>query len=244
MFKNKTAIITGASRGIGYETAMKLAENGIEFLVITGTNSKVEKSAKEISNKTNCKVLPFICDVSKVDEIEKLFSFSRKKMSNIDILINSVGICPSYNIEEENADEWDNVMNVNLRGTYLCIREVLPDMIKRNYGKILSISSLAAKIGGISSSVGYAASKGGLISMTRTIAKRVAQYNINVNSICPGVIDTDMTKDVDYTSTLKIMPSKRLGTVDDVSDLILFLVSDKSSYIHGSSIDINGGLFM
>ena len=163
-------------------------------------------------------------------------------MPTFHILVNGAGVCPTTPIEDLDADKWDWCMNINLRGAHLCMREAIKTMKKQKYGKIVNISSVAARIGGIASSVSYAASKGGLLSATKSYAKVLGEYNINVNAVCPSVIKTNMTANTNYSAAG--IPLGRLGETEDVAEVIVFLASDASKYITGQGIDINGGSYM
>lgn len=242
-FAGKYAVITGGARGISYEAAKVLAYRGLSGVVLADLNiEQATKSANTLQQETGCQCYAFQVDVSHPESIEKLFMFAGEKMPTIDILINGAGVCPTTPIEDLDASQWDWCLNINLRGAHLCVREAIKFMKKQKYGKIINIASLAARIGGIASSVSYAASKGGLLAATKSYAKLLAQYGINVNAVCPGVINTDMTKDTDYSSVG--IPLGRLGETEDVAKVIAFLASDDSQYMTGQGIDVNGGSYM
>jgi 3-oxoacyl-[acyl-carrier protein] reductase len=244
-FTNKYAVITGGARGISYDTALLLAERGLSGVVLADWNGElVEQSAKDLEEKKGCQAYAFKTDVSKPEEIEALFAFAGEKLPSIDILINGAAVCPMTPFEDLDADQWDFVMDINLRGAHLCVREVIKYMRPQKYGKIINIASAAARIGGVFSSVSYAASKGGLITATKCYAKILAPDNINVNAVCPGIIKTEMIAGNDYSATIPTIPLKRLGETDDISGVIAFLASEDSKYITGCGIDVNGGIFM
>lgn len=244
-FAGRNAIIVGGTRGIGFESALELARRGLSAVVITGRNIEEAKIKSRQIEELGCKVYLFQMDTSIVQDIESLFEYVNNKLNiNIDILVYSAGICPMVPIEDETAEKWDLTMNTNLRGAHLCVRECMNLMKKQNYGKIILISSVDAKAGGTYSSPSYVASKGGLLSVAKSYAIALGKYNINVNVICPGVINTDMTKDADYSEMEKTLPLRRLGETEDIASVVCFLASDDSKYITGCSIDVNGGVFM
>lgn len=242
-FEGKYAVVTGGAGGISFESAKILAQKGLSGVVLADLNiEQATESAKKLEEETGCSCYPCQVDVSKPEDIEHLFEFALEKMPAVHILINGAGVCPTTPIEDLDADKWDWCMNINLRGAHLCMREAIKTMKKQKYGKIVNISSVAARIGGIASSVSYAASKGGLLSATKSYAKVLGTYNINVNAVCPSVINTNMTANTNYSAAG--IPLGRLGETEDVAEVIAFLASDASKYITGQGIDINGGSYM
>jgi len=163
-----------------------------------------------------------------------------KKFSTIDILINNAGICYLRPFDEISENEWDKVMAINLKGTFLCCQAVLPIMKEKNRGCIINLTSLAAKTGGILVGAHYSASKAGVTSLTKSLAKYAAKYGINVNAVSPGFIDTEMTKDFNYD--VNTVPLGRLGTPTDVAKVVRFLTSEDAKYITGEIIDVDGGV--
>ena len=242
-FEGKYAIVTSGARGISFESAKILAQKGLSGVVLADLNiEQATESAKKLEDETGCSCYPCQVDVSKPEDIEHLFEFALEKMPTFHILVNGAGVCPTTPIEDLDADKWDWCMNINLRGAHLCVREAIKTMKKQKYGKIVNISSVAARIGGIASSVSYAVSKGGLLSATKSYANVLGEYNINVYAVCPSVIKTNMTANTNY-STVGI-PLGRLGETEDVAEVIVFLASNASKYIAGQGIDINGGSYM
>ena len=242
-FENKYAVVTGGAGGISFAAARLLAQRGLSGVVLADLNGEqVAESAKRLEEETGCKCYPFKVDVSSPKDIEALFLFAKEKMPTVHILLNGAGVCPTTPIEDLDADKWDWCMNINLRGAHLCVREAIKIMKPQKYGKIINISSVAARIGGIASSVSYAASKGGLLTATKCYAKVLGQDNINVNAVCPSVVNTAMTANTAYSAAG--IPLGRLGEIDDITGVIAFLASEESKYITGSGIDVNGGSFM
>ena len=237
--EGKYAVITGAGSGISYETALVFAERGVQGIITADLNfAGVIKAAETITSATGCNCIPYKVDVAIPEEIEALFNFVGEKFGRVDILVNGAGISPYNSIDEVDAYEWDKTLNINLRGTYLCAREAFKFMREQKYGKIVNVSSIAGRIGGIAAGINYSASKGGVISATMALAKVGAPYNIKVNSVAPGVINTPLTRDHAYP------PGTIIGEPRDVAYLIAFLASDESNHIVGCAIDINGGAYM
>lgn len=242
-FQGKYAIVTGGARGIGFETANVLAQRGLSGIILADMNvEEAEKSAKKLEEETGCKSYAFQVNVASPENIEELFRFAGEKLPALHILVNCAGVCPTTPVEDLDAEKWDWCMNINLRGAHLCIREAIKFMKEQRYGKIINVASIAARIGGIASSVSYAASKGGLLAATKSYAKLFGQYGINVNAVCPGVVKTAMTANTNYSYDQ--IPLGRLGETSDIARVIAFLASDDSKYITGSGIDVNGGQFM
>jgi len=238
-FSGKYVVITGAGSGISRETAVVFAERGAKGIIIADINLEgATNAAQEISTVVGFNCIPFKVDVSSPTSIEALFAFADEKFSRVDILVNGAGIISRTPMEKLDAAAWDKTLNINLRGTYLCAREAFKFMKEQKYGKIVNIASLVGRIGATMSAVDYVASKGGVISLTYGLARLGAPYNINVNGVAPGVINTPMTKDSSYP------PSTKIGQSRDVANLIAFLASDDSKHINGCTIDINGGKYM
>lgn len=239
-FEGKYAVITGGSNGIGRETAILLAERGAKGIIIAARNfEKATKTAEEISSANkNCTCIPCKADVGNPADIEALFALAGEKFGTVHILVNSAGVCPYNTMEEIDADAWDKALNINLRGTYLCAREAFKYMKAQKYGKIVNVASIAARIGGIASGINYVASKGGVVSLTYSLAKLGIPYNINANGVAPGVVATDLTKGHTYS------PDTIIGQPRDVANVIVFLASDEAKHVNGCTIDVNGGVYM
>lgn len=241
----KNGIVTGGTRGIGKEIVYDLANAnyniGLNFL-------KNEVEAKQIKDdiekKFKVKVLLLKGDVSKEEDVKKVINDFINEFKNIDLLVNNAGITKDSLIIRMKLEDFNNVLNVNLIGTFLMIREVLPYMIKEKSGSIVNISSIVGMFGNKGQS-SYSASKGGVISLTKTIAKELASRNIRVNAIAPGYIETDMTKELPIElkeKLIKEIPLGRFGKPGDISKLVTFLASDESSYITGQVFIVDGGL--
>jgi len=240
--KGKVALVTGALRGIGRAIAIALAKEGAKVAI---NYNRSEDAAKEVMNiiiKNGGIAKIYKADVSKRLEVEAMVENIIKDFGTIHILVNNAGIISKTNsILELEDDEWDNLININLKGAYLCCKTVLPHMIKNNWGKVITISSVAGKMGG---NVGphYSASKSGLIGFTFALARELAKYNITANVVAPGPIETDMIHNIpkDLQEIIKSkMPLGRFGRPEEVADAVIFLL--KNDFITGEVLDVNGG---
>ncbi|MBL7071339.1 MAG: 3-oxoacyl-[acyl-carrier-protein] reductase [Candidatus Omnitrophica bacterium] len=245
LLKGKTAIVTGGARGIGKEIALTLAKEGASVCVCDVNDQGLEDTAKELSS-LGVGALGLKVDVTDFSQVQNMVQKVLDKFSKIDILINNAGITRDNLLLRMKEDEWDTVLNVNLKGTFNCTKAASKAMIKQRAGKIVSIASIIGLTGNAGQS-NYAASKGGMISFTKSVAKELACRNINVNAIAPGFIQTDMTAKLPQDlreEMLKLIPLNRLGEASDVANLALFLVSENSRYITGHVIQVDGGMVM
>lgn len=244
MDKNKTVLITGSSRGIGSNMAEKFAREGYNVLI---NYNKSKENAEELYNKLNSEGLSveaFKADVSKRDEVEAMFEYCLKEFGDLDILINNAGVAKGMLFTDVTDEDWDNLMNVNLKGVYLCTQTALKHMISEKKGKIINISSIWGIAGG-SFEVHYSASKAGIIGLTKALAKEVGPSNIQVNCIAPGAIVTDMLEQVnsdDLELFRQETPLMKLGKPEDISNCALFLASDKADFFTGQVLSPNGGI--
>ncbi|MCF6326574.1 MAG: 3-oxoacyl-[acyl-carrier-protein] reductase [Devosiaceae bacterium] len=238
----KRALVTGASGGIGWEIAKALSAAGAE-VCLSGTRvEKLEKLSSEIEGVTH--ILP--CDLSDLDAVDQLVPSAVAAMSGIDILINNAGMTRDNIFMRMKNEEWDRVMLVNLTAAFRLSRSVLRPMMKQRYGRIIGISSVVG-VAGNGGQANYAASKAGLIAMSKSLAQEVASRNITVNSIAPGFIASAMTDELNDKQRDAIMaqiPAARLGTAKEVAASTLFLASDTSGYITGHTLNVNGGMLM
>lgn len=241
--KGKIAIVTGAGKGIGKACALQLArENAI--VVISDINDEDGEAACSEIKEMGKKCLYLHCDVSQESEIKKLFRTVYETYGRIDILINNAGISPKLPFYEITEEQFSQVLNINLKSNFMCSKEAFQYMKDNGWGRIVSLSSLAGLYGGINSAAHYSASKAGIIGLTKTLAKQVGKYNITVNCVAPGRIDTAMTRMLSQEQleeVLKRIPIRRLGTVEEVANVIVFLASEGGSYITGSCVEILGG---
>lgn len=246
MLKDKVAIVTGASKGIGRAIAINFAKEGAKVVLnYRSDDNGAQEVLKEIENSCGVAFL-HKGDVSDFSVAEDLIKFCIEKFSRIDILVNNAGITRDTLLLRMKEEDFDSVINVNLKGSFNCVKHASSFMIKQKYGKILNISSVIGLIGNIGQ-INYAASKAGIIGMTKSLAKELGSRGINVNAIAPGFIETDMTSVLEDKTKETIMshiPLKRMGSVEDVSNLAVFLASDLASYITGQVITVDGGMVM
>ena len=243
--KGKVALITGGARGIGQAIAMTFAKEGADIVVADVTLEIAQKVASEIEGLGR-KALALEMDVTNYDLVEAGINKILDKMGKVDILVNNAGITKDNLILRMSQAEWDAVINVNLKGTFNCIKAVSRPMVKQRSGRIISIASIIGLMGNPGQG-NYAASKAGIIALTKTIAKELASRNINANAVAPGFIQTEMTAKLPEDikkKMLEAIPLAKLGTPQDVANVCLFLASDESSYITGQTITIDGGMVM
>jgi 3-oxoacyl-[acyl-carrier protein] reductase len=245
--KNKVAIVTGARRGMGRTHALVLAQAGAKVVVSDISSEDCEKVVKEIE-KEKGKALAVKCDVSKKGEVDELIKKTIDKWGKIDILVNNAGICQFKPFLDLTEEEWERTININLKGYFLCAQAAAKEMAKQKKGAIVNIASIAmGQVGvGFLNLAHYSASKGGIVGMTETLALELAPYNIRVNAVAPGMIDTPMVDAVmqdpkTAEATLAQVPLHRAGKPEEVSNLVLFLASDESSYMTGSTVVVDGG---
>ncbi|MGE5473102.1 MAG: 3-oxoacyl-[acyl-carrier-protein] reductase [Ignavibacteriales bacterium] len=244
--KGKTAVITGSSRGIGRAIALKLADMGADIVLNATVNSDaIDQVEKEIKAK-GVKVLTIKCDISNFEEVEKLFEEVIKQFGKVDILVNNAGITKDGLLLRMNENDWNEVLDTNLKSVFNCTKIVSKVMIKNKSGKIINMSSISG-ITGAAGQTNYSASKAGVIGFTKAAAREFASRGITVNAIAPGFIQSRMTDKLpeqikeEYLSNI---PLKRFGTPEEVADLVGFLASDKANYITGQVIHIDGGMVM
>ena len=243
---SKVAFITGATRGIGKAIALELAKEGYNIALNYRTeNEALENLTKEIS-EIGVECYPVQGDVSKAEDSERMTKEIIEHFEQIDVLVNNAGITKDNLILRMKEEEFTDVINVNLVGTFNITKNVIKYMTKKRYGKIINLSSVVG-ISGNAGQSNYAASKAGIIGFTKSIAKELASRNITANAVAPGFIQTDMTnvlKDEIKEAIEGTIPLKRLGTAEDVAKVVKFLASDESSYITGQVINVDGGMLM
>ncbi|MEI6832008.1 MAG: 3-oxoacyl-[acyl-carrier-protein] reductase [Candidatus Omnitrophota bacterium] len=243
--KDKVALVTGGARGIGQAIAMTFAKEGADIVVADVNLEIAQKTASAIEGLGR-KALALEMDVTNYDLVEAGINKILDKMGKVDILVNNAGITKDNLVLRMSQAEWDAVINVNLKGTFNCIKAVSRPMVKQRSGRIISIASIIGLMGN-PGQANYAASKAGIIALTKTIAKELASRNINANAVAPGFIQTEMTAKLPEDikkKMLEAIPLAKLGTPQDVANLCLFLASDESSYITGQVITIDGGMVM
>jgi NAD(P)-dependent dehydrogenase (short-subunit alcohol dehydrogenase family) len=250
--KDKVCIVTGASKGLGRVIALAFAAEGAD-IVINGRNEKdLESLALEITNGSK-NVFIAKCDVRDREEIDLNVHKIIEKFGKIDVLVNNAGgaMYTNRNFLEVTEEEWDKVVDTNLKGSFLWCKAVVPHMIQHGGGRIMNMSSLAGRSSGRLAGVQYSSAKAGLVGLTRHLARELGPYHIHVNAIAPGIIFSDRVRKLyesrskeDQRKMVEGTPLGRMGEMEEVADLAVFLASDKAGYINGATIDINGGAFM
>jgi 3-oxoacyl-[acyl-carrier protein] reductase len=243
--KDKVALVTGGGRGIGQAIAMIFAREGADIVVADVNLGIAQKTASEIESLGR-RALALEMDVTNYDLVEAGINKILDKMGKVDILVNNAGITKDNLLLRMSQADWDAVINVNLKGTFNCIKAVSRQMIKQRSGRIISIASIIGLMGN-PGQANYAASKAGIIALTKTVAKELASRNINANAVAPGFIQTEMTAKLSEEvkkKMLEAIPLGKLGTPEDVANVCLFLASQESSYITGQTITIDGGMVM
>jgi 3-oxoacyl-[acyl-carrier protein] reductase len=243
--EGKVALVTGAAQGIGRVVALLLAQKGADIAVSDINLEKAKETAKEIE-AIGRRTMVIQVDVAILNDVERMVETILERFGQIDILVNNAGIARDKLILRMTEEEWDAVLNVNLKGTFHCTKAVIRHMSKQKRGKIVNIASVVGEMGNVGQA-NYSASKAGVIGFTKTIAREFAQRGINVNAIAPGFIDTPMTEVLPERAKeelRRMIPMERLGRPEDVAGAVLFLVSESSSYITGQVLNVNGGIYM
>lgn len=246
MEERKVVFVTGGSRGIGKAIALKYAQNGYNVIInYVSDKTNVEELQKEFT-KLNVECLIEKADVSKSEEVEQIVKKAIEKFNKIDVLVNNAGITRDGLLMRMKEEDFDKVIEINLKGTFLVTKSVIPYMLKKRDGKIINLASVVG-VTGNAGQCNYSASKAGIIGFTKSIAKELASRNIRANAIAPGFIDTDMTSilsdEVKDSINVQI-PMKRMGTTQEIANVAYFLGCEESSYITGQVINIDGGMVM
>ncbi|MGC4375605.1 3-oxoacyl-[acyl-carrier-protein] reductase [Fictibacillus sp. Mic-4] len=246
MLNGKTALVTGASRGIGRSIALHLAKAGAKIAVnYSGSEAKANEVVDEIRAHGG-EAIAIQADVSNSESVNSMIKQVIDEFGSLDILVNNAGITRDNLLMRMKEEEWDAVINTNLKGVFLCTKAVSRQMMKQRSGRIINIASIVG-VAGNPGQANYVAAKAGVIGLTKTAAKELASRNITVNSIAPGFIETDMTHVLEETvksEMLKTIPLARFGQPDDIAALVVFLASDNSGYITGQTIHVDGGMVM
>ena len=245
MLKGKVAFITGVARGIGKAIALKFAEEGADIAICDMNAEALKLAQDEVAAKGRA-VLTGVVDVANFSDVESFVQKALDKFKKIDILINNAGITRDALLVRMSESDWDTVLDVNLKGAFNCTKAISKIMMKQREGRIVNIASIIGIMGN-AGQANYAASKGGLIAFTKSIAKELASRNVRVNAIAPGFIQTDMTaklSDEVKSEMQKHIPLGGLGTAQDVANLALFLASDGAAYITGQVVQVDGGMVM
>lgn len=246
MLKGKVALVTGASRGIGKAIALALAENGAAVAVNYSSSEASALEVAEIIRKNGGRAEIFKARVNVESEVEEMFTAVEKSLGPVDILVNNAGITKDNLLMRMKTEEWDSVIDVNLKGAFLCTRRAVKGMMKNRYGKIINISSVVG-FAGNAGQFNYSATKAGIIGMTKSAALECASRGIRVNAVAPGFIETDMTASLSddvKAAYMEKIPLKSLGKPEDIANTVVYLASPLSDYMTGQTLHLNGGMYL
>ena len=246
-FKGKVALVTGSARGIGRAIAEAFAREGARVVLNDiWPQQDLVRAANNIStSESQC--VGIRADVCDSAQVKDMMAQAKKAFTRLDILVNNAGIIRRGSIETVTEDDWDQVIDVNLKGAFNCCKAAADIMMAQSSGKIINVSSIAGKTGDITSAPGYGPSKAAMDALTKTLARQLATYGINVNGVAPHAIETDMSaewSEEKRKAIVEAIPLKRLGQPEDVAEAVLFLASDKADFITGEILDVNGGFLM
>jgi len=241
----RVAIVTGGSRGIGLASARLLAEGGASVVVSGRDAARLEAATRELE-ATGAAVLGVAADAARREDVDRLVEAARERFGRLDVLVNNAGMTRDQLLVRMKDDDWDQVLDTNLRGVFLMTRAVGKVMMRQRSGRIINISSTAGAMGN-AGQVNYSAAKAGVIGLTKAAARELAHWNILVNAVAPGLIETDMTASLPAEAREALLgqvPLKRIGVARDVAEVVRFLAGDGAAYITGQTIHVNGGLYM
>jgi len=245
--KDRVAIVTGGARGIGKAIVQTFVREGAKVALVDIEEIKKLEALKRETEKMGGEVITISCDITKSSDVNEMVGKVQKAFGRVDILVNNAGIIRRGTIETVTEEDWDRVIEVNLKGTFNCSKAVVEIMKQQRYGKIVNVSSIAGKMGDITSAPGYGSSKAGMDALAKTLARQLAPYGINVNAVSPHAIETEMSAEWSAERRKGIIasiPLGRLGKPEDVAEAVLFLASDEASFITGEILDVNGGALM
>ena len=246
LVEGKIALVTGGGAGMGACDCWKFAEEGAKGILIVDLNvDDAEKVAKEImAQYPECKCVAVKCNVAKEADVDHCFEVLDQEFGTLDILVNNAGITNKIPFDEMTLEHWNLTYSINITGAFLFAQRAMRIMKAKGYGRIINMSSIAGHVGGLTSGVDYATTKGAMLTLTKSVAKQGAAYGVTCNSIAPGNIKTAMEKVFGSDRDPMAVPMHRLGEPEDISDVVLFLASDMSRYMTGCCLNVNGGLFM
>lgn len=247
--KDKVALVTGGSRGIGTAICFALAEEGAKVVVNYNTSGeKAEDVVRQIKSKYGTEAIAIGANVAKESDVIKMFTKIEEKFSRVDILINNAAVCPVGPVREMALETWQQAMDVNLNGTFLCSREFVKLQVEKGIkGRLVNIVSQAAFRGSASGKAPYDVSKGGIVTFTVALAREMAPHGVGVNAVAPGLVMTDMVAELinkDPEKYLNRVPLHRIAEPKEIADVVLFLASERSSYMTGATVDVTGGMLM
>lgn len=247
MVTGKVALVTGSGRGIGKAIALALAERGADIVINDLDMDNAAHTVEEIK-ALGRKAIAIKADVSSEIEVEEMVKECMNQFGRIDILVNNAGLISTKLLQETTVQDWDRIMSINLKGVFLCTKAVYPYMMDQKSGKIINIASVAGKRGGgLFGKSAYSASKGGVISFTKAVAREAGEFGINVNAVTPGFTDTEMVTGMSQDqreSVINSIPMRRAGKPEDIAKAVCFLASSDSDYISGEIMDVDGGIMM
>lgn len=249
--EEKVTIVTGGASGIGRATVLALSQEGMQ-VVISDINGEAAKNLESSLTHKGMRALAVEADIANYRQVKEMTEKTLSTFGRIDILVNNAGISPKHQgrkhkLWEMSIEEWQRVIDVDLTGCFLCCHEIVPHMILNRWGRIINISSVAARTGTRVAGSHYTAAKAGILGLTRALASELGPYGITVNAVAPGRIATPMQRDIPPEVHLELnnrTPLGRLGTVEEIAGVIMFLISEAASFITGATIDVNGGLVM
>lgn len=241
--KDKVSIVTGGGRGIGRAICLALAEEGSDVVVGDLNIQLAERVGEEIKS-FNREALPVECDVSKKKQVNHMVEAAVEEFGKVDILVNNAGILTVSSTEGLPEEEWNRLIDVNLKGVFLCSQAVIKLMREKSSGRIINIASCAGKIGALTAAINYSTSKAGVIGFTIHLAKELAPYRINVNAVAPGFVDTALIESYSREKIINATPLGRLGKPEDIARAVVFLAGEESDFITGEILDVNGGIVM
>jgi len=244
--EDRVAVVTGAARGIGKAIAETLARSGADVVVMDIQADLAEGTAREIATGTGRRMIALKVDVADRESVRHMVDHTIEEFGRLDILVNNAGITRDSLIMRMKEEDWDQVLNINLKGAFNCSQAVVRQMMKQHYGRIVNISSVSG-VSGQAGQTNYSSSKAGLIGFTKALAKEVGSRNITVNAVAPGFIETELTADLPREirdMSIKLTPVGRFGTPQDIANAVAFLVSDEASFITGVTLQVDGGMLM
>ncbi|MDR1107881.1 MAG: SDR family oxidoreductase [Spirochaetaceae bacterium] len=245
--EGRVALVTGAAQGIGFHTARMMCRNGMKTVLADMNGEKLEKAAAELNTAGGAEAFPLVCDVADQASIGKTVKAAAERFGALDVLVNGAGILSATKIPDIQLEEWDKILKVNLTGAFFLIQTALGYLKNSRHPRIINIASVGGRMGGVGNSMSYAASKGGMIAITRGCARHLGPLGITVNAVCPGPTRTPIM-DAYTAEQMKVLERQnvlgRIGESDDVAAGICYLASEEAGYVTGITLDINGGFWM